>query len=165
VHPTAPLARPDYMGLVPLLSRFCRVVALDEAGADLVTNTGARQRFYRRPLPWSGWPGRWSRRRLMLSRGQDGCASWRPMRRRSSDGTLAVTTGARRRHVQRAPGRERRAMGEANRRKAAGGKATQWRASNADLPRWVPPHPDLGVAACNHRRPGSQSSQISAHAW
>ena len=38
------------MGLVLLLD--CReVVAIDPNGADLVTASGARQRFRRRPLP------------------------------------------------------------------------------------------------------------------
>jgi len=48
--PTRPDARIDAMGLVLLLDR-CEVVAIDEAGAELVTATGARQRFRRRPLP------------------------------------------------------------------------------------------------------------------
>jgi hypothetical protein len=38
------------MGLVLLLDR-CEVVAIDREGADLLTVTGARQRFRRRPLP------------------------------------------------------------------------------------------------------------------
>jgi hypothetical protein len=46
----APTARFDCMGLVLLLDR-CKVVAVDRDGADLVTASGARQRFYRRPLP------------------------------------------------------------------------------------------------------------------
>jgi hypothetical protein len=45
-----PDARFDCMGLVLLLDR-CGIVAVDEAGADLVTTSGARQRFRRRPLP------------------------------------------------------------------------------------------------------------------
>jgi hypothetical protein len=45
-----PDARFDAMGLVLLLDR-CEVVSIDEAGADLVTTTGARQRYRRRPLP------------------------------------------------------------------------------------------------------------------
>jgi hypothetical protein len=48
--PVRPAARFDCMGLVLLLDR-CEVVGVDEAGADLVMNTGARQRFRRRPLP------------------------------------------------------------------------------------------------------------------
>jgi hypothetical protein len=48
--PEAPAARRDCMGLALLLER-CEVVALDERGADLLTSGGARQRFYRRPLP------------------------------------------------------------------------------------------------------------------
>lgn len=43
-------ARFDAMGLVLLLDR-CEVAAIDQDGADLVTVTGARQRFRRRPLP------------------------------------------------------------------------------------------------------------------
>jgi hypothetical protein len=46
----APAARFDCMGLALLLDR-CKVVAIDQDGADLVTASGARQRFYRRPLP------------------------------------------------------------------------------------------------------------------
>ena len=38
------------MGLVLLLDRR-EVVAIDELGADLVTVSGARQRFRRRPMP------------------------------------------------------------------------------------------------------------------
>ena len=38
------------MGLVLLLDR-CKVMAIDPDGADLVTVTAARQRFYRRPMP------------------------------------------------------------------------------------------------------------------
>ena len=38
------------MGLAMLLNR-CEVVAIDPDGADVVTVTGARQRFRRRPLP------------------------------------------------------------------------------------------------------------------
>jgi hypothetical protein len=48
--PDRPDARFDCMGLVLLLDR-CRIVAVDEAGADLVTSSGARQRFRRRPFP------------------------------------------------------------------------------------------------------------------
>jgi hypothetical protein len=47
-------ARPDArfacMGLVLLLDR-AKVAAIDPQGVDLVTATGARQRFRRRPLP------------------------------------------------------------------------------------------------------------------
>jgi hypothetical protein len=46
-----PAARFDCMGLVLLLDRR-EVVAVDEDGADLVTDTGATQRFHRRPLPF-----------------------------------------------------------------------------------------------------------------
>ena len=46
----APTARFDCMGLVLLLNR-CEVVSIDEHGADVVTEGGARQRFRRRPLP------------------------------------------------------------------------------------------------------------------
>lgn len=49
-HDTAPAARFDCMGLVLLLDRR-EVVAIDELGADLVTVSGARQRFRRRPMP------------------------------------------------------------------------------------------------------------------
>ena len=49
-HNTAPAGRFDCMGLVLLLDR-CEVVAIDPDGADLVTASGARQRFYRRALP------------------------------------------------------------------------------------------------------------------
>jgi hypothetical protein len=49
-HPERPAARFDAMGLIPLLSQ-AEVVSLDETGADLVTSSGARQRFRRRPLP------------------------------------------------------------------------------------------------------------------
>jgi hypothetical protein len=48
--PDRPDARFDAMGLALLLDR-AEVVAVDEAGADLVTTTGARQRYRRRPLP------------------------------------------------------------------------------------------------------------------
>jgi hypothetical protein len=47
-NPDRPDARFDCMGLVLLLDR-CEVVGIDEAGADLVMNTGACQRFRRRP--------------------------------------------------------------------------------------------------------------------
>ncbi len=49
-NPDRPDARFDCMGIVLLLDR-CEVVGVDELGADVVTNTGVRQRFYRRPLP------------------------------------------------------------------------------------------------------------------
>ena len=49
-HPDRPTARFDCMGLVLLLDRS-EVVGIDPDGADLMTVTGARQRFYRRPLP------------------------------------------------------------------------------------------------------------------
>jgi hypothetical protein len=48
--PDRPDARFDCMGLMLLLDR-CEVVGVDEHGADLVTSSGARQRFRRRPLP------------------------------------------------------------------------------------------------------------------
>jgi hypothetical protein len=46
----APTTRRDMMGLVLLLDG-CDIASLDESGADLVTAGGARQRFYRRPMP------------------------------------------------------------------------------------------------------------------
>jgi hypothetical protein len=49
-HAKRPDVRFDCMGLVTLLDR-CEVVGVDEQGADLVTATGARQRYRRRPLP------------------------------------------------------------------------------------------------------------------
>jgi hypothetical protein len=49
-NPDRPDARFDAMGLVLLLDR-CEVEGLDEDGADLVTATGARQRYWRRPVP------------------------------------------------------------------------------------------------------------------
>jgi hypothetical protein len=49
-HDTAPDHRRDSMGLVLLLDR-CKVSAIDRDGADLMTASGAHQRFYRRPLP------------------------------------------------------------------------------------------------------------------
>jgi hypothetical protein len=49
-HADAPAARFDAMGLVMLLDRR-QVVAIDELGADLVTASGARQRFRRRLMP------------------------------------------------------------------------------------------------------------------
>ena len=65
VNPDAPGRRFDAMGLVLLLDH-CEVVAVDERGADLVANGGARLRYRRRPVPadtvslWaltSGGPG------------------------------------------------------------------------------------------------------------
>jgi hypothetical protein len=50
VNPDRPDARFDAMGLVLLLDR-CKVVGIDEGGADLVTTTGDPQRYRRRPLP------------------------------------------------------------------------------------------------------------------
>ena len=49
-HPDCPDARFDCMGIVLLLDRF-EVVGVDEGGADVMTNNGVRQRFYRRPPP------------------------------------------------------------------------------------------------------------------
>ena len=49
-HPDRPTARFDCMGLVLLLDR-CEVVGIDPDGADLVSASVARQRFYRRALP------------------------------------------------------------------------------------------------------------------
>jgi hypothetical protein len=49
-HDTAPTARRDAMGLLMLLDS-CEVTSIDAEVADLVTAGGARQRFYRRPLP------------------------------------------------------------------------------------------------------------------
>lgn len=48
--PDRPGARFDAMGLVLLLDG-CRIVDVDEHGADLMTDTGAKQRYRRRPLP------------------------------------------------------------------------------------------------------------------
>jgi hypothetical protein len=48
--PDRPDARFDCMGLVLLLDRV-EVVGIDKDGADLLFETGARQRFRRRPLP------------------------------------------------------------------------------------------------------------------
>jgi hypothetical protein len=50
VNPVRPDARFDAMGLLLMLDR-CEVVAIDDEGADLVTVTGARQRYRRRALP------------------------------------------------------------------------------------------------------------------
>jgi hypothetical protein len=49
-HSTAPTARFDCMGLILLLD-CCEIAAIDRDGADLVTASGARQRFRRRPMP------------------------------------------------------------------------------------------------------------------
>lgn len=49
-HPERPAARFDCMGLILLLDR-CEAAAIDRDGADLLTVTGARQRFRRRPMP------------------------------------------------------------------------------------------------------------------
>ena len=49
-HQNAPTARFDCMGLILLLDR-CEIVAIDLNGADIVTASGAHQRFRRRPLP------------------------------------------------------------------------------------------------------------------
>jgi len=49
-HPERPDVRFDCMGLVLLLDR-CRIVTVDETGADLLTDSGARQRYRLRPLP------------------------------------------------------------------------------------------------------------------
>jgi hypothetical protein len=48
--PDAPDRRFDCMGLVLLLDRV-EVVGIDQDGADLITQTGAGQRYRRRPLP------------------------------------------------------------------------------------------------------------------
>ena len=60
-HVNAPDRRFDCMGLVLLLERR-EVVGLDIGGADLMTVTGARQRFRRRPLP-PGTVSLWQLRR------------------------------------------------------------------------------------------------------
>jgi hypothetical protein len=49
-HPGRPDQRFDCMGLALLLDR-CEIVRIDESGADLMTATGARQHYRRRPLP------------------------------------------------------------------------------------------------------------------
>ncbi len=49
-HDAAPTARFDAMGLTLLLNH-CEIAAIDGGGADLVTVTGAKQRFRRRPMP------------------------------------------------------------------------------------------------------------------
>jgi hypothetical protein len=46
LHPFAPAARNDCKGIAWLLGRG-RVVAIDAAGADIVTEGGSKQRFYR----------------------------------------------------------------------------------------------------------------------
>jgi hypothetical protein len=46
LHPFAPAARHDCKGIAWLLDRG-RVVVIDTAGADIVTEGGAKQRFYR----------------------------------------------------------------------------------------------------------------------
>jgi hypothetical protein len=48
--PAAPDARFDCMGVTLLCDR-CEIVGIDETGADLLTNTGARQRYRRHPMP------------------------------------------------------------------------------------------------------------------
>jgi hypothetical protein len=48
--PDRPDARFDCMGLVLLLDR-CEIIGIDVDGANLVIETGARQRYRRRPLP------------------------------------------------------------------------------------------------------------------
>jgi hypothetical protein len=48
--PDRPDARFDAMGVVLLLDR-CSVISIDAGGADLITATGAPQRYRRRPLP------------------------------------------------------------------------------------------------------------------
>jgi hypothetical protein len=50
VNPDAPGRRFDAMGVVLLLDH-CEVVAVDERGADLVANGGARLRYRRRAVP------------------------------------------------------------------------------------------------------------------
>ena len=42
----APKARPDAMGLVPILGG-CRVIALTQAGAIIAIRSGVRQTFHR----------------------------------------------------------------------------------------------------------------------
>jgi hypothetical protein len=49
-HADAPATRFDCKGLVTLLDH-CRIVSIDERGADLETESGAQQRFDRRPMP------------------------------------------------------------------------------------------------------------------
>ena len=49
-NPDRPDARFDAMGLVLLLDR-CEIIGIDEDGADLLTATGDKQRYRRRPLP------------------------------------------------------------------------------------------------------------------
>jgi hypothetical protein len=57
VDPDRPGARFDCMGILMLLDH-CQVVSIDEHGADLVTVSGARQRFCQRPMP-SGTVSLW----------------------------------------------------------------------------------------------------------
>lgn len=45
-----PAARYDHKGVAWLLIDRARVVALDERGADIVTQQGSKQRFYRSPI-------------------------------------------------------------------------------------------------------------------
>lgn len=45
-----PAARHDRKGVAWLLSDGARVVAIDERGADIVTQQGSKQRFYRSPI-------------------------------------------------------------------------------------------------------------------
>ncbi len=45
-----PAARHDLKGVAWLLTDGARVVALDERGADIVTQQGSKQRFYRSPI-------------------------------------------------------------------------------------------------------------------
>lgn len=54
VHPKAPAARPDCMGLVPLIGGGA-VVAITEATARIRFPTGSEQTYYRRP-PAAGIP-------------------------------------------------------------------------------------------------------------
>jgi hypothetical protein len=49
-HDEAPTARRDAMGVVTMLGDRA-IAAIDEHGADLITVSGARQRFSRRPMP------------------------------------------------------------------------------------------------------------------
>jgi hypothetical protein len=51
INPDRPDARFDATGLTLSLDR-CEVVSIDDEGADLVTETGARQRYRRRELPF-----------------------------------------------------------------------------------------------------------------
>jgi hypothetical protein len=49
-NPDRPDSRFDCMGLTLMLDR-CEIVGIDEHGADLITLTGAHQRYRRRRLP------------------------------------------------------------------------------------------------------------------